>query len=136
MTIGMLLVAFFAASAADPAGATIRSTLSRTSSAARAGSRSIFPSAHRYSMIRFWPSTQPSCRNARKKAWSTCSTDARVGALRVTDPVRLARLLRKGGERCRAEGKWSKNQCESCVTSVHPISRRSSRGDASARIVG
>ena len=37
MTMGMLLVAFFAASAADPAGATITSTLCRTSSAASVG---------------------------------------------------------------------------------------------------
>ena len=82
MTIGMLLVAFFAASAADPAGATITSTLRRTRSAASSGNRSTFPSAHRYSMTRFCPSTQPSSRSLRKNASTPRSTDSRVGVLR------------------------------------------------------
>ena len=36
---------------------TMTSTFSRTSSAARAGSRSGLPSAYRYSITTFWPST-------------------------------------------------------------------------------
>ena len=53
MTMGMLLVAFFAACAAIPAGATIKSTFCWTRFTARSGNRSIFPSAHWYSMTRF-----------------------------------------------------------------------------------
>jgi len=50
MTMGIVAVAFLAARAAGVAGAHITSIWSRTSSAARAGSRPYRPSAERYSM--------------------------------------------------------------------------------------
>ena len=56
MTIGMVVVAFMAATVLGliPV-ATMMSTPSRTRSAASAGSRSISPSAKRYSMTTFSP---------------------------------------------------------------------------------
>src|SRR5262249_21522332 len=68
-TMGMALVAPFAANGVrPPPETTIRSTLRRTSSAASSGMRSLFWSANRYSMLIFFPSTHPSflssCRNA------------------------------------------------------------------------
>ena len=47
---------------------TIMSTLRRTSSAARAGSRSVLPSQNRHSMMMFFPSTYPSSRKRRRNA--------------------------------------------------------------------
>src|SRR5713226_16007 len=68
-TIGMVLVAFFAAKAAGVLQAEkMTSTLSRTRSAARAGRPSYFPSAHRYSVVKFWPSIQPNSRRPTLKA--------------------------------------------------------------------
>jgi hypothetical protein len=71
ITMGMVLVAPFAANGVGPPTVTIRSTLRRTNSAASSGSRSRFPSAYRYSMVRFFPSIHPnlfsSCRNASHK---------------------------------------------------------------------
>ena len=68
ITMGMVVVAFFAANAGGPPVATIRSTLRRTRSAASSGRRSSFCSANRYSMVIFFPSIHPSllssCRNA------------------------------------------------------------------------
>jgi len=56
MTIGMVVVAFMAATAIGfPPVATMMSTPSRTASAALAGSRSISPFAKRYSMTTFSP---------------------------------------------------------------------------------
>lgn len=68
ITMGMVVVAFFAANAGGLPATTIRSTLRRIKSAASSGKRSFFPSANRYSMVIFFPSIQPSlvssCRNA------------------------------------------------------------------------
>lgn len=58
-TMGIVVVAFLAAWLAGVRVATMMSTGSRTKSPASSGSRSNLPSAHRYSMTRFWPSTQP-----------------------------------------------------------------------------
>ena len=71
MTMGMVLVASLAARTTGvPPIATMRSTWSWTSSAARAGRRSRSPSAERDSNVMFCPSTQPSsrspCRNGSK----------------------------------------------------------------------
>jgi hypothetical protein len=52
MTMGMVAVAWWVATAADPVAVTITSTRSRTSSAASAGTCSYFPSAKRASKIR------------------------------------------------------------------------------------
>ena len=71
ITMGMVLVAFFAANGVGPPVATIRSTFRRTRSAASSGRRSGFCSANRYSMVIFFPSIHPSllssCRNASKR---------------------------------------------------------------------
>ena len=67
MTMGMVAVARFAAREACVTFATMMSTLSRTSSPARSGSRSNFPSAHRDSMAMFCPTTQPSSRSPSRK---------------------------------------------------------------------
>jgi hypothetical protein len=56
-TMGIVALAFLAAKIALPPGVTMTSTLRRTSSSARSGSRSSFPSAYRYSMKMFFPST-------------------------------------------------------------------------------
>jgi hypothetical protein len=48
--------------------ATIRSTLSRTKSAASSGSRAKLPSAARNSIRMFWPSIQPRSRRPDQKA--------------------------------------------------------------------
>ena len=70
ITMGMVVVALFAANAAVPPVTTIRSTLRRTKSAASSGRRSFFCSANRYSMVIFFPSIHPSllssCRNASR----------------------------------------------------------------------
>ena len=71
ITMGMVVVAFFAANAGGVAETTIRSTLRRTRSAASSGRRSFFCSANRYSMVKFFPSIHPSllisCRNVSKR---------------------------------------------------------------------
>src|SRR5262245_53836920 len=71
ITIGMVLVAPFAANGVGPPATTIRSTFRRTRSAPSSGSRSSFCSANRYSMVMFFPSIHPSllisCRNASKR---------------------------------------------------------------------
>src|SRR5258706_225977 len=56
-TMGIVVVASLAARVSVAPVVTITSTLSRTSSAARAGARVKFPSALRYSMMMFFPST-------------------------------------------------------------------------------
>ena len=58
-TTGIVLVAFLAATIAG-VPVVITSTLRRTSSSAKAGSRSSFLSADRYSKAMFFPSTYPS----------------------------------------------------------------------------
>ena len=71
ITMGMVVVALFAANAGGAPETTIRSTLRRTKSAASSGRRSGFCSANRYSMAIFFPSIHPSllssCRNASKR---------------------------------------------------------------------
>jgi len=101
--MGMTLVAFFAASAADPAGATIKSTLRRTRSAARSGSRSRFPSAHRYSMMRF-------------------------GLRPSRAPVTFARMLEAPAPRTRGWGR-SDNRSGRPFPAVAPRRRVARRGD-------
>jgi hypothetical protein len=64
MTMGIVVVAFFAARTAGTILVTMRSTFRLTSSYAAAASRSICPAAQRYSMAMFRPSIQPRSRNA------------------------------------------------------------------------
>src|SRR6266567_9547258 len=56
-TIGIVLVACWTATAEGVLVTTMTSTLSATSSVARAGNRSYFPSASRYSITTLRPST-------------------------------------------------------------------------------
>jgi hypothetical protein len=123
MTMGMLLVAFFAASAADPAGATIRSTLSRTSSAAR--------SVLDDEVLALDPAELTQLSQERLEPVLHGLTGGRA---QITNVVHPARLLRLGGERRGAEGKRSKKECKARVTSVHPVSRRSSADEIARRI--
>ena len=67
MTMGIVRVARLAARDACVTTVTMTSTLSRTNSAARSGSRSNLPSAHRDSMTMFCPTTKPSSRRASRK---------------------------------------------------------------------
>src|SRR6185369_10608703 len=53
------------------AGSTRGSGCSRTSSAASVGSRSYLPSAHRYSIVMFLPSTYPWSRSPRRRAFTS-----------------------------------------------------------------
>ena len=69
MTIGMLVVAFFAARAAGLPAVTTTSTLRRTSSSANVGSRSSWPSTHRTSKATVCPSTYPSSRRRSRNAF-------------------------------------------------------------------
>ena len=55
MTMGIVVVASFAARVGNGPAVTMMSTLRRTSSAASAGRRSSFPSAYRNSMTIFFP---------------------------------------------------------------------------------
>ena len=64
-TMGMVVVACLAARAASVVNVTMTSGLSRTSSAASAGSSSSRPAAQRWSTTRLCPSTQPSSRSPR-----------------------------------------------------------------------
>ena len=67
ITMGIVLVAFLATPIGlIPPATRMISTLRRTSSAARSGSRSRFPSAYRYSMVMFCPSMWPRSRRASR----------------------------------------------------------------------
>ena len=98
ITMGMVVVAFFAANVAGVPETTMRSTLRRTkSAAARSGTRSGFCSANRYSMVIFFPSIHPrllsSCLNA---STSAALPEAVLGSrkpMRATFPVCCASTL-------------------------------------------
>ena len=82
-TIGIVVVARFAASAASvPPAVTMISTLRATSSAARAGNRSSLSSAQRYSIATFRPSTYPFSLNPRRKTSTNDRRDSGVPILR------------------------------------------------------
>ena len=85
--MGIEDVASFAGCAKMEDRATIRSTLSRTKSAASSGSRAVLPSAARNSIRMFWPSIQPRSRRPDRKA---CHRRASAGseALFVKIPTR------------------------------------------------
>ncbi len=69
MTMGIVLVACFAALSTAPApAATMMSTFIRTSSSARSSSSSTFHFAERYSMAIVLPSIQPNSRRPARKA--------------------------------------------------------------------
>jgi len=85
--MGIEDVASFAGCTQMDDRATIRSTLSRTKSAASSGSRAVLPSVARNSIRMFWPSTQPRSRRPDRKA---CHRRASAGseALLVRTPTR------------------------------------------------
>src|SRR5262245_62070783 len=82
----MVVVAFLAATAGGVGPATMTSTWSRTSSAARRGSRSNRPSANRYSTTTFWDSVQPSSRSPCRKP--PTARAAEVGEPLPRNPMR------------------------------------------------
>ena len=86
ITIGIPLAAFFAARVSLVTAVTIMSTLSRTRSAMSPGRRSFLPSANRYSMAIFFPSTHPSSRSPRRKAW--CQSAVSAGEKGERSPIR------------------------------------------------
>ena len=102
ITMGMVVVAFFAANADGPPVTTIRSTLRRTRSAASSGRRSVFCSANRYSMVIFFPSIHPSllssCRNASNEHRATGSSawiqETDAGDLSLSAAPRLGKAKR------------------------------------------
>ena len=75
MTMGIVPVACLAARDACVTDATMTSTFNPTSSAARSGRRSSFPSAHRGSIVTFRPTTQPSSRSPSRKDMRKFSSD-------------------------------------------------------------
>src|SRR5215467_10826260 len=89
MTMGIVVVASFAARAATRPCATMTSTLSRTSSAAKPGRRSDLAAAQRYSTVRFLPSMYPRSRNP----WRNASAAAvySVGPTGLRSPIRAGR---------------------------------------------
>src|SRR5262249_22572853 len=68
MTMGIVVVACWAARIASSPSVTMMSTWRRISSATSAGSRSYCPSAKRDSMVMFRPSTYPRSRSPCRKA--------------------------------------------------------------------
>ncbi len=81
-TMGSVLVAALAANDAGVLLAAIRAPWRPTSSAARAGSRSISFCAQRYSIAMFWPSTYPTSFRPCRKAAMMCAYDWGTAALR------------------------------------------------------
>src|SRR5262249_22268517 len=73
-----------------PPVVTMRSTLSRTKSAASSGARSGFCSANRYSIVIFFPSLHPSllssCRNASRRTAMPEAVLASRNPMRATFP--------------------------------------------------
>jgi hypothetical protein len=97
ITMGMVVVVFFAANDVGPPWVTIRSTFRRTRSAASSGSRSSFCSANRYSMVilSFNPSKLAQLLPKRVQE----DRDTRSSAIiQVTYAKEFSRLLRGGGE--------------------------------------
>ena len=86
ITMGIEVVAFFAANANGTPVTTIKSTLRRTNSAARLGRRSFFPSANRYSMAKFFPSVHCSLLSSWRNA--SMSTAIPEAVLESRKPMR------------------------------------------------
>src|SRR5262249_33783721 len=86
ITIGIVLVASFAATALFVPEATISLTLSRTSSAASSYDRAITPSAKRRSIAMFSPSTKPCSRSPSRNDFPTGSVEI-VGSF-AKKPIR------------------------------------------------
>src|SRR5262245_25065907 len=79
MTMGIVAVAFLAATAAGVEPVRMTSTLARTRSAARSGSLSVLPSADRCSITMLRPSTHPTSRRPRTNASNIGLVEKSVG---------------------------------------------------------
>ena len=86
MTMGIVEVACFTERVAVGPAVTMTSTSRRTSSVASSGSRSVFPSAHRYSTTRLSPSTYPSSRKPCRNA--SIRSEITDGELLSRNPIR------------------------------------------------
>ena len=84
--MGIVRVACTAARAADVPASTMTSTFSATRSAASRGWRPRSPSAHRYSMWMFFPSSQPRSASPRRNAPTRGATVA--GPALLITPIR------------------------------------------------
>ena len=111
MTIGIVDVMSLAARVAKGPPVTITSTPSRTSSAACAWSRSTLPALHRYSRLRFVPSTYPNSR-------SPCTNPSQLA---VQGPGEMERYTTRGRGRgrCAAEASGPPSRLRVSVT-MHP----------------
>ena len=103
ITMGMVVVAFFAANAGGVSETTIRSTLRRTKSAASSGRRSLLLSANRYSMVIFFPSIHPSLRSSCRNASTRTAHTGSSAIIQETYAEDFSWLLRVGGTAKRKE---------------------------------
>ena len=124
-TIGIVLVAFLAAIAPGVLPVTITSTLRPITSAISAGSRSRWPSAQRRSMMRFWPSTQPSSRRRSQNALTARRGGGRrfqADEAQPHDPLRGVRSTRESrAERARSQTSEATSEDEQNTAPVHRI---------------
>jgi hypothetical protein len=95
MTRGTEVVAFLTARVAGVPAVTITATFRASSSPMRAGKRSYFPSAHRYSIRTFRPSTYPRSRNPSRNGPTRLASRA---AVEFPYAVHVARRLGLGVE--------------------------------------
>src|SRR5712691_2020429 len=109
MTTGTEVVAFLTARVAGVPAVTITATFRASSSPMRAGKRSYFPSAHRYSIRTLRPSTYPRSRNPSRKGSTRLASRAAVEfprnpirytlpvcwAWAASDPSRMPRVMMK-----------------------------------------
>lgn len=84
-TIGIVEVALFAAGAPGVPPVAIKSTLRLTRSAAKAGNRSKWPSAERYSIDTFCPAIKPV---SAKPCWNAaCNHGCKSGDVLLSNPI-------------------------------------------------
>ena len=126
VTMGMVVVAFLAASEATAPFAIIASTLSRASSTARPGTSSALPPAARRSTIRFSCSIQPSSRSVSKKTGHSPPIVPAVKmprrrpfpgcCARADDavPTRLAATISMNVRRCIIQSPRRRSQVQPC----------------------
>ena len=110
ITIGIVVVARLAASAAGVPSATMTSTLSRTNSAARSGSRSYCPSAYRYSIDDVLGPRRSRARAGRRgrprrraRRWPVRALEARCRRGRPSRPAAPRRRAARRGHRQRGQ---------------------------------
>ena len=102
--MGMVVVAFFAANAG--AGPDDHDQIDLKTNQVRRKLRQalrIFPSANRYSMVKFFPSIQPSLFNSCRNASTRTALPDSSAYIQETDAEDFPRLLRVGGTAKRKE---------------------------------